>query len=171
MQVLSQEPVPLRQLNAGVPRDLETIAPEVSGKEPLPPLRHGPRPCRRTGPLPCRRANPCPAGQPSRAPLAVWCKRNPVVAALTTAVVVLSVAGAAISTYFAVVAGACAEEASAGPQSEPTAKLRRLRRRGTARSHNDWRLNGTRGSPMQSGLPYRRERLWIVIHSAVCCWR
>ena len=43
MQVLEQEPVPPRQLNPGIPLDLDTIVPQVPGKESRAALSRRPR--------------------------------------------------------------------------------------------------------------------------------
>jgi WD40 repeat protein/tRNA A-37 threonylcarbamoyl transferase component Bud32 len=117
-QVLEQEPVPPRQLNAAVPRDLETICLKCLQKEPR----------RRYGsarelvaeldrflndePILAR-----PVGSLVRG--VRWCRRNKVVASLALLFVGALVVGIAVSSYFAytshlnaVSAGEAADEAA-----------------------------------------------------------
>lgn len=100
LQVLEEEPVAPRQLNADVPRDLETIALKCLQKEPhkryvtageladeLRRYLHG---------------EPIHARPVSRSERAWrWCRRNPLVAGLASAAAFFLLAGAGVSTYFA----------------------------------------------------------------------
>ncbi len=99
--VLHDEPRPPRSLNDRIPRDLETICLKAMAKEPR---RRYPtagefaadlRRWLRDEPIQAR-----PVGRGER--LWRWCRRNPVVAALSAAVVLTLVVGMAFSTYFAV---------------------------------------------------------------------
>jgi serine/threonine protein kinase/DNA-binding SARP family transcriptional activator len=100
-QVISEEPRPPRQINDKIPRDLETICVKALAKAPAQryqsarELAEDLRRYLRNEPIRAR-----PAGRFER--MRRWCRRNPVVAALTAAVALVLVAGTAVSCYFAV---------------------------------------------------------------------
>jgi hypothetical protein len=104
-QVVNDEPVPPRQLNARVPRDLETICLKCLQKEP--PRRYASAKdlgddlgrFLRGEPIDAR-----PIGAVGR--VAKWARRNPVVAALWALVFVALAAGTIASTLFALDASA-----------------------------------------------------------------
>jgi WD40 repeat protein len=100
LQVLEQDPAPVRTLNSKIDRDLETICLKCLQKEPE--QRYGSaealgqdldRWCAGE-PITAR-----PVGRVERSWR--WCRRNPALAALLGAVVVALMAGTGVSTYFA----------------------------------------------------------------------
>ena len=108
LQVLGQEPLALQQLNPGVPLDLETIALKCLEKHP--PRRYA------TAQELADELQRYLSGQPilarpvSRAERGWrWCRRQPVVAALSATVVVAMLVGTVISSLFALEARQRAE--------------------------------------------------------------
>jgi hypothetical protein len=99
-QIATAEPVPPRRLRLGVPRDLETICLKCLQKEPRKRYASGAaladdlRRFLEGRPILAR-----PVGGGEK--LWRWCRRNPLVAVLTTAVALVLLAGTGISTYFA----------------------------------------------------------------------
>jgi len=92
LQVVGQDPVPVRQLNATVPRDLETICLKCLEKEPR--RRYGSARAfgRRTASVPLGRADRGAASGPTERAVK-WVRRRPVIAALSAAVVVMGLLG------------------------------------------------------------------------------
>ena len=119
MQVMEQEPVSPRTLNAGVPRDLETICLKCLEKNPDQRYRSAGEFVEELGRF--QRDEPIVARPISRTARAWrWCRRNPIVAAMSVAVTLVLVVASAISTVFAIhansqeqLAGRRADEASA----------------------------------------------------------
>jgi serine/threonine-protein kinase len=110
LQVVGQEPAPVRQLQAGVPADLETICHKCLQKDPArryasaEALADDLRRFLDDRPIAAR-----PVGRGER--LWRWCKREPVVAGLLAAVFAVLAAGATVSAALAVRAHANAKEA------------------------------------------------------------
>jgi serine/threonine protein kinase len=101
LQVVSEEPAPVRQLQPGVPADLETVCHHCLQKEPgkryasAEELANDLRRFQAGEPIRAR-----PVGSLERTWR--WCRRNPVVAGLTAAVVAALTLGAGGATLFAV---------------------------------------------------------------------
>jgi WD40 repeat protein/tRNA A-37 threonylcarbamoyl transferase component Bud32 len=101
LQVVSEEPASVRQLQPGVPADLETICHRCLQKDPsrryasaeelAEDLRH----FQAGEPIKAR-----PVGSAER--VWRWCRRNPAVAGLLSAVAATLLLGAVVATYFAV---------------------------------------------------------------------
>ncbi len=110
MQVLSNEPVPPRQLAPQTPKDLETICLKCLHKEPARRYRSAAALAKdlerfaNGEPIAAR-----PVGQQERSWR--WCRRNPVVAGLMAAVAAALLLGMAVATLFAALAYGQAQEA------------------------------------------------------------
>ncbi len=111
LQALSDEPVPPRQLQPKVPRDLETICLKCLRKEPARRYATAAELAddlgRFLGGEPIRAR---PVGRLERGWR--WCRRNPALAGALAAVWLVFALGATFSTVLAVVAGQRAEDAS-----------------------------------------------------------
>jgi WD40 repeat protein/tetratricopeptide (TPR) repeat protein len=110
LQVVGAEPVSVRQLQPGVPADLETVCHRCLQKEPAKryasalELAEDLRRFRADQPVRAR-----PVGSAERAWR--WCRRNPLVAGLLGAVSATLLLGTGVATYFAVQARAAASQA------------------------------------------------------------
>jgi WD40 repeat protein/tetratricopeptide (TPR) repeat protein/predicted Ser/Thr protein kinase len=121
LEVIHREPVPPRQLQPKVPRDLETICLKCLCKEPGQRYASAHELAEDL-----RRFQ---AGEPIRArPVGVfergwrWAARNPVVAALLTLVVLSLTAGTGVASYFAYEADQRAQQESLARHAETLAK-------------------------------------------------
>src|SRR5262249_3073343 len=91
-QVVGQEPVPVRRLQPGVPRDLETVCLKCLHKEP--PRRYPSAEALADDLDRWRNGEPIQARQVSRRErLLKWVRRRPALAALAALTVLVSVAG------------------------------------------------------------------------------
>jgi WD40 repeat protein/tetratricopeptide (TPR) repeat protein len=132
-QVLHDEPPPPRKLNDRIPRDLETVCLKAMAKEPgrryptAGELAADLRRWLRDEPIRAR-----PAGRLERSWR--WCRRNPVVAALSTALLAVLAGGAAGATvaamrfYGLAASEQKAREETAGARDEAEQKGNDLRR-------------------------------------------
>jgi WD40 repeat protein len=105
IQVVSEEPVPPRRLNAAIPLDLETICLKCLEKEPA--RRYGSAAALAEELARFLAGEPIlarPIGAPAR--LWRWCRRNPVVASLAAGIALSLVLGTGVALYFAVRANA-----------------------------------------------------------------
>jgi eukaryotic-like serine/threonine-protein kinase len=112
-QVIQQEPIPLRQLNPKLPRDLETICLKCLEKDPRRRYASAQEFADELGRY--MRGEPIHARPVSRSErLWRWCRRNQAVAALIAAVAVTLIAGTIVSSAFAVIANRQRDRAEAG---------------------------------------------------------
>jgi serine/threonine protein kinase len=123
MQVINEEPAEVRQLNATVPPDLETICHKCLRKEPAQryssaaELAADLRRFLQQEPI---RARPVSRLERGRK----WVRRNPVVAALVAAVAFLLIAGTVTSSLLAIRAGRLAHQAQTALQAREKAEQR-----------------------------------------------
>src|SRR5262249_44229089 len=121
MQVLKVEPVPIRQLQPQVPRDLETICLKCLQKEP-----HKRYACAAALAEDLRRflkgepTTPRPGGRLEAGWR--WCRRSPALASSLTLAAALLLAGTGVSSYFALAEAEQAETARKNEQAAVTAR-------------------------------------------------
>lgn len=162
-QVLHDDPRSPRSINDRIPRDLETITLKAMAKEPV--RRYGTasamaddlRRWLHGEPIQAR-----PVGQVERAWR--WCRRNPVVAGLVAAVVLLLVAGTTVATIFGVLANEARREAEQQAVAEKEAMDQAEKDRQTAERRKQEAEASTREAREQLGraqiqlaLNYNRE--------------
>lgn len=113
LQVLERSPVPPRQLNPAIPRDLETIC--LKCLEKVPAQRYSSASELALELDRYLKGEPILARPVSRwERYRRWCRRNPLVASLSATALGLLIGGTLISTYFAVLASRRAARAEEG---------------------------------------------------------
>jgi WD40 repeat protein len=168
MQVLHDEPRPPRQLDRAVPRDLETVCLKAMAKDPgrrYATARDLSEDLRRFLTGEAVRARP--VGSAERAWR--WCRRNPAVAGLLTAVAVTLVLGSAAATYFAIAARTeagrardneqRAEEEARNARASAEQALKAKGEADTAREQKDRQLTRAEGL-VYAGRIYRAQQYW-----------
>ncbi|MCA9076592.1 MAG: protein kinase [Planctomycetaceae bacterium] len=136
-QVLNDDPKPLRQLNDRIPRDLETICLKAMMKEPG---RRYTTVANLASDLRCWLDDRPIQARPVSKAERIWraCRRNPLIASLSTAIFLSLLIGTLVSTLFAIeskvqakqarlAAGRADREATAAKQSESVAIVNRRR--------------------------------------------
>ncbi|MEO8271107.1 MAG: serine/threonine-protein kinase, partial [Aureliella sp.] len=121
MQVLQNEPISPRKINPSIPRDIETICLKCLEKEPH--KRYGTAQLLADDLQRFLEGRPVVARPISR-PARVWrwCRRNPLVSALSTAMLLTLLLGSVVSTAFGVIAGERRDEAIVARNNESDAK-------------------------------------------------
>lgn len=141
-RIRNTEPSGLRQMDARIPRDLETIIAKTIAKEPADRYATGQelaedlRRFLADRPVLARRTL-----VPER--LWRWCRRNPATATLLASIALLLVAGTAVSTYFAVQANneaRAANDARDETQRKNAELGRQLYRNGVALAYREWQI-------------------------------
>jgi WD40 repeat protein len=128
LQVVQDEPVPVRRLQPKVPRDLETICLKCLQKEPARrypgavDLAKDLRRFRAGKPITARAVGAWERGWS-------WCRRNPGVAALATALLLVLTAGVVASSGLALRADAKAREAAREAKDDAAREARAARQR------------------------------------------
>lgn len=120
-QVIDQEPASLRSLNRNIAADLETICHKCLAKSPT--QRYPSAVALQAELKRFLRGEPIMARPVSRTEKAWrWCRRNPTLAMLIAAMVVLLISGTAVSAFFAIKASKAAVAAQQLAKSEGEAK-------------------------------------------------
>jgi WD40 repeat protein/tRNA A-37 threonylcarbamoyl transferase component Bud32 len=162
LQVISEEPVPPRQLNAQVPLDLETVCLKCLHKEPA--RRYGSAEGLAEDLGRWLKGEPVAARPVGRLEkLGRWCKRNPAVAGLTMAVAVSLVLGTIVSISFAVIAADNEREAQERARAEEQAK--NAARAETARAEKETARADEKAEEVRHALYAARQQV------AMNAWR
>jgi WD40 repeat protein/tRNA A-37 threonylcarbamoyl transferase component Bud32/tetratricopeptide (TPR) repeat protein len=153
MQVLHDEPQRPRQLGRAVPRDLETVCLKAMAKDPsrrydtARDLAEDLRRFLAGEPILAR-----PVGSAER--VWRWCRRNPAVAGLLTAVAATLLLGTAVATYFAI---AARTEAGRARDNEQTAPANERRAQTETQKAKDSEQQALRQLARAEGLLYAGE--------------
>ncbi|HJT76548.1 MAG TPA: serine/threonine-protein kinase, partial [Gemmataceae bacterium] len=163
LQVVSDEPVPPRQLQSKTPPDLETVCLKSLQKEPrkryatAEELAEDLRRFRVGEPIQAR-----PVGRAERA--AKWVRRNPVLAGLSAAVALALLVGTAVSTGFGIDARRQAERAKEN-EADAVAKGEKLAaaNESLTRTANDLQLSQNNLKQTADNLERSRDEMELTL--------